>query len=150
MRRLSRDVTETPKRPRAPVWRGSCRSSPPIQTLNSEKTCISSTRFSSKSCTRDTRNSIMAFPVGETRRAARNAALTESWRGRTAWSSVARWCCRQKQIDAIMIRIVLDWLEYDRIVLDTVKLAVFQGRKKSVFRDRCELSGSVLKQLDGA
>lgn len=32
----------------------------------------------------------------------------------------------------------------------TVKLAVFQGRKKSVFRDRCELSGSVLKQLDGA
>lgn len=47
-----------------------------------------------------------------------------------------------------MIRIVLDWLEYDRIVLDTVKLAVFQGRKKSVFRDRCELSGSVLKWLD--
>lgn len=47
-----------------------------------------------------------------------------------------------------MIRIVLDWLEYDRIVLDTVKLAVLQGRKKSVFRDRCELSGSVLKQLD--
>ena len=51
-----------------------------------------------------------------------------------------------------MIRIVLDWLEYDRIVLDTVKLAVFQGRKKSVFRDRCELSGSVLgsvlKRLD--
>lgn len=47
-----------------------------------------------------------------------------------------------------MIRIVLDWLEYDRIVLDTVKLAVFQGRKKSVFRDRCELSGSVLKHLD--
>lgn len=47
-----------------------------------------------------------------------------------------------------MIRTVLDWLEYDRIVLDTVKLAVFQGRKKSVFRDRCELSGSVLKQLD--
>ena len=46
------------------------------------------------------------------------------------------------------VRIVLDWLEYDRIVLDTVKLAVFQGRKKSVFRDRCELSGSVLKQLD--
>lgn len=35
------------------------------------------------------------------------------------------WCCRQKQIDAIMIRIVLDWLEYDRIVLDTVKLVVF-------------------------
>ena len=32
----------------------------------------------------------------------------------------------------------------------TVKLAVFQGRKKSVFRDRCELSGSVLRQLDGA
>ena len=47
-----------------------------------------------------------------------------------------------------MIRIVLDWLEYDRIVLDTVKRAVFQGRKKSVFRDRCELSVSVLKQLD--
>lgn len=47
-----------------------------------------------------------------------------------------------------MIRIVLDWLKYDRIVLDTVKLAVFQGGKKSVFRDRCELSGSVLKQLD--
>mgnify|MGYP002765031510 FL=1 len=47
-----------------------------------------------------------------------------------------------------MIRIVLDWLEYDRIVLDTVKLAVFQGRKKSVFRDRCELSGFVLKWLD--
>lgn len=47
-----------------------------------------------------------------------------------------------------MIRIVLDWLEYDRIVLDTVKLAVFQGRKKSVFRDRRELSGSVLKRLD--
>lgn len=47
-----------------------------------------------------------------------------------------------------MIRIVLDWLEYDRIVLDTIKFAVFQGRKKSVFRDRCELSGSVLKQLD--
>ena len=47
-----------------------------------------------------------------------------------------------------MIRIVLDWLEYGRIVLDTVKLAVFQGRKKSVFRDRRELSGSVLKQLD--
>lgn len=64
VRRLSRDVAETPKRPRAPVWKGSCRSSPPIQTLNSEKTCISSTRFSSKSCTRDTRNIIMAFPVG--------------------------------------------------------------------------------------
>lgn len=48
----------------------------------------------------------------------------------------------------MMIRIVLDWLEYGRIVLDTVKRAVFQGRKKSVFRDRCELSGSVLKQLD--
>ena len=47
-----------------------------------------------------------------------------------------------------MIRIVLDWLEYDRIVLETVKRAVFQGRKKSVFRDRCELSVSVLKQLD--
>lgn len=47
-----------------------------------------------------------------------------------------------------MMRIVLDWLEYNRIVLGTVKLAVFQGRKKSVFRDRCELSGSVLKQLD--
>lgn len=47
-----------------------------------------------------------------------------------------------------MIRIVLDWLECNRIVLGTVKLAVFQGRKKSVFRDRCELSGSVLKQLD--
>lgn len=47
-----------------------------------------------------------------------------------------------------MIRIVLDWLEYERIVLDTVKLAVYQGRKKSVFRDRCELSGSVLKRLD--
>lgn len=48
----------------------------------------------------------------------------------------------------MMVRIVLDWLEYDRIVLDTVKLAVFQGRKKSVFRDRCELGGSVLEQLD--
>lgn len=45
---------------------------------------------------------------------------------------------QSKQIDAIMTR----------IVLDTVKLAVYQGRKKSVFRDRCELSGSVLKRLD--
>ncbi len=32
----------------------------------------------------------------------------------------------------------------------TVKLAVFEGSKKSVFKDRTELSGSLLEQLDSA
>ncbi len=32
----------------------------------------------------------------------------------------------------------------------TIKLAVFEGSKKSVFKDRCELSGSLLEQLEEA
>lgn len=32
----------------------------------------------------------------------------------------------------------------------TIKLAVFDGSKKSVFKDRCELTGSLLEQLDNA
>lgn len=32
----------------------------------------------------------------------------------------------------------------------TIKLAVFEGSKKSVFKDRIELSGSLLEQLDSA
>ena len=36
----------------------------------------------------------------------------------------------------------------DRGILSTLKLAVFQGTDKAVFRDRKEFSGSVLKQLD--
>lgn len=32
----------------------------------------------------------------------------------------------------------------------TVKLAVFEGSKKSIFKDRCELSGSLLKQMEDA
>lgn len=32
----------------------------------------------------------------------------------------------------------------------SLKLAVFEGSKKSVFKDRCELSGSILKQLEDA
>ena len=92
------------------------------------------------------------YHYGLPRRLNEECGEERSFGGVVAWLNSmvisCSWCCRQKQIDAIMIRIVLDWLEYDRIVLDTVKLAVFQGRKKSVFRDRCELSGSVLKWLD--
>lgn len=47
-RRLSRDAMGIPKRPRAPAWRGSCRSSPPIRTPDSEKTCIWNTLFFNK------------------------------------------------------------------------------------------------------
>ncbi|MCM1037910.1 MAG: putative DNA binding domain-containing protein [Roseburia sp.] len=32
----------------------------------------------------------------------------------------------------------------------TIKLAVFEGSQKTVFKDRCELSGSLLKQLEEA
>ena len=32
----------------------------------------------------------------------------------------------------------------------TVKLAVFEGSQKTIFKDRCELSGSLLKQLEDA
>lgn len=32
----------------------------------------------------------------------------------------------------------------------TIKLAVFEGSQKTVFKDRCELSGSLLRQLVGA
>ena len=32
----------------------------------------------------------------------------------------------------------------------TIKLAVFEGSKKSIFKDRCELSGSILGQLNEA
>ncbi len=32
----------------------------------------------------------------------------------------------------------------------TIKLAVFEGSKKSVFKDRCELSGSILDQMEEA
>lgn len=32
----------------------------------------------------------------------------------------------------------------------TIKLAVFEGSKKTVFRDRCELTGSLLEQLEQA
>lgn len=63
VRRLSRDVMGIPKRPRALAWSGSCRSSLPTRTLNSEKTCIWNTRFFTKSCIPDTRNIIMVFPV---------------------------------------------------------------------------------------
>ncbi len=32
----------------------------------------------------------------------------------------------------------------------TIKLAIFEGNKKSIFRDRCEFSGSLLSQLEEA